>query len=157
MLDKIKKGKESGFTIVEVMIVLAIAGLIILVVFLAVPALQRNSRNTQRNSDASLIAGAVNECLSNRNGQPAQCSDPANTTTNLGQYIDTTKLRQFTTVGTGTAAPTAAAEFTTINIAFGRKCDAAGALSVAGPARAVALVFNTENQSGGAVTRCVDV
>jgi prepilin-type N-terminal cleavage/methylation domain-containing protein len=50
MLHNLKKRNE-GFTIIEVMIVLAIAGLIMLVVFLAVPALQRNSRNTQRNND----------------------------------------------------------------------------------------------------------
>jgi prepilin-type N-terminal cleavage/methylation domain-containing protein len=40
--------KADGFTIIEVMIVLAIAGLIMLVVFLAVPSLQRNSRNEPR-------------------------------------------------------------------------------------------------------------
>jgi prepilin-type N-terminal cleavage/methylation domain-containing protein len=37
MLNKIQKRKEDGFTIIEVLIVLAIAGLIMLVVFLAVP------------------------------------------------------------------------------------------------------------------------
>lgn len=35
------KNSPRGFTIVEVMIVLAIAGLIMLIVFLAIPALQR--------------------------------------------------------------------------------------------------------------------
>ncbi|PJE65022.1 hypothetical protein COU91_03785, partial [Candidatus Saccharibacteria bacterium CG10_big_fil_rev_8_21_14_0_10_47_8] len=63
------KKKEEGFTIIEVMIVLAIAGLIILIVFLAVPALQRNSRNTQRKNDASHLAGLVNEYVANHNGQ----------------------------------------------------------------------------------------
>jgi prepilin-type N-terminal cleavage/methylation domain-containing protein len=37
---------RTGFTIIEVMIVLAIAGLILLIVFLAVPALEREARNT---------------------------------------------------------------------------------------------------------------
>ena len=40
MLNKIKKDNK-GFTIIEVLIVLAIAGLIMLTVFLAVPSLQR--------------------------------------------------------------------------------------------------------------------
>ena len=40
MLNKLKKSDKDGFTIIEVMIVLAIAGLILLIVFLAVPALQ---------------------------------------------------------------------------------------------------------------------
>ena len=47
MLSKLKKSNQ-GFTIIEVMIVLAIAGLILLIVFLAVPALQRNGRNTTK-------------------------------------------------------------------------------------------------------------
>jgi len=66
MLSNIKKRTE-GFTIIEVLIVLAIAGLILLIVFLAVPALQRNSRNTQRKNDVSALLGAVSE-YSNNNG-----------------------------------------------------------------------------------------
>lgn len=156
MLDSIQKRKEQGFTIVEVMIVLAIAGLIILVVFLAVPALQRNSRNTQRSNDASLVGAAVNECLTNRNGQVTSCNTPAL----LGAYVDTTKLRQFTTVGVTTAAPASGTtpDFATINVAFSSKCDAAGATRVATTTqRSIALLFNTENASGGAVTRCQEV
>ncbi|MBS7346174.1 MAG: type II secretion system protein, partial [Candidatus Sacchiramonaceae bacterium] len=42
------KHKKYGFTIIEVVLVLAIAGLIFLVVFIALPALQRNQRDTQR-------------------------------------------------------------------------------------------------------------
>ncbi len=72
MLSKLKRTKieksEKGFTIIEVMIVLAIAGLILLIVFLAVPALQRNSRNTQRKSDASGIAASIATYISNNNG-----------------------------------------------------------------------------------------
>jgi prepilin-type N-terminal cleavage/methylation domain-containing protein len=67
MLKKLTK-ENKGFTIIEVLIVLAIAGLILLIVFLAVPALQRNSRNTQRRNDvAALLAGAT-EFSNNNNG-----------------------------------------------------------------------------------------
>jgi prepilin-type N-terminal cleavage/methylation domain-containing protein len=60
MLSKIKKSNNSeGFTIIEVMIVLAIAALILLIVLLAVPALQRSANNTSRKNDASAIEGAV--------------------------------------------------------------------------------------------------
>lgn len=69
MLAKIKKLQtEKGFTLIEVMIVLAIAGLILLVVFLAVPALQRNARNTTRREDAGNVLAAVNEYVANNNG-----------------------------------------------------------------------------------------
>jgi prepilin-type N-terminal cleavage/methylation domain-containing protein len=70
MLSKIRQTqKEKGFTIIEVLIVLAIAGLILLVVFLAVPALQRNARNTQRTEDAGNILSAISEYVGNNNGQ----------------------------------------------------------------------------------------
>jgi len=59
----------TGFTIIEVLIVLAIAGLILLIVFLAVPALQRNSRNTQRRSEIARMVGALQEGITNNGGQ----------------------------------------------------------------------------------------
>ena len=49
------KKDQKGFTIIEVMIVLAIAGLIIAVVLVAVPQLQRNQRNNARKSILSRI------------------------------------------------------------------------------------------------------
>jgi prepilin-type N-terminal cleavage/methylation domain-containing protein len=74
---KLKLKDQKGFTIIEVLIVLAIAGLIMLIVFLAVPALQRNQRNNARNADASRWAAAVSECLSNRNGVTTSCNTAA--------------------------------------------------------------------------------
>jgi prepilin-type N-terminal cleavage/methylation domain-containing protein len=59
---------KKGFTIIEVLIVLAIAGVIMLVVFLTVPQLQRYSRNTQRKSDIVKLLGAVSEYESNNLG-----------------------------------------------------------------------------------------
>ena len=55
--------KKSGFTIIEVVLVLAIAGLIFLLVFLALPALQSNQRDTQRKNDAAMLATAVREYM----------------------------------------------------------------------------------------------
>lgn len=46
---------KSGFTIIEVVLVLAIAGLIFLMVFVALPALQRSQRDTQRRNDMSRV------------------------------------------------------------------------------------------------------
>src|SRR5579864_1110798 len=73
MLQKLNK-REKGFTIIEVLIVLAIAGLILLIVFLAVPALQRNARNTTRKNDAAALLGALSEFTNNNGGAfPADC------------------------------------------------------------------------------------
>jgi prepilin-type N-terminal cleavage/methylation domain-containing protein len=68
MLKQLKKNNSKGFTIIEVMIVLAIAALILLIVFLAVPALQRSSRNTQRKNDVGRIGSAATTIVSNGNG-----------------------------------------------------------------------------------------
>lgn len=63
--------KEKGFTIIEVVLVLAIAGLIFLMVFIALPALQRNQRDTQRKNDLSRAQTAVQNFQSNnRNKLP---------------------------------------------------------------------------------------
>lgn len=50
---------HKGFTIIEVVLVLAIAGLIFLMVFVALPALQRSQRDTQRRNDMSRLATAL--------------------------------------------------------------------------------------------------
>jgi prepilin-type N-terminal cleavage/methylation domain-containing protein len=60
--------KETGFTIIEVMMVLAIAGMIMLIIFLAIPALQRSSRNNQRKQDVSAVLGAVTQYMLNNSG-----------------------------------------------------------------------------------------
>ena len=55
------KKQKKGFTIIEVVLVLAIAGLIFLMVFIALPALQRAQRNTKRKNDLSRIMTAVTQ------------------------------------------------------------------------------------------------
>ena len=52
---KFKNNKSKGFTIIEVLIVLAIAALILLIVFLAVPQLNNNFHDYQRKQDAAKI------------------------------------------------------------------------------------------------------
>ena len=64
------KTNKKGFTIIEVVLVLAIAGLIFLMVFIALPALQRSQRNTQRSDDMSRILTAANSYQTNNNGKP---------------------------------------------------------------------------------------
>ncbi len=60
--------KEKGFTIIEVVLVLAIAGLIFMMVFIALPALQRSQRDTQRKNDLSRLVTALNSYQSNNRG-----------------------------------------------------------------------------------------
>lgn len=58
----------KGFTIIEVVLVLAIAGLIFLMVFIALPALQSGQRDTARKNDVSAMASAVTSYTSNNRG-----------------------------------------------------------------------------------------
>ena len=55
------KTNKKGFTIIEVVLVLAIAGLIFLMVFIALPALQRSQRNTRRRQDMARILSAFTD------------------------------------------------------------------------------------------------
>ena len=59
---------NPAFTIIEVVLVLAIAGLIFLMVFIALPALQRNQRDTQRKNDMSRLKTTIDSYKSNNRG-----------------------------------------------------------------------------------------
>lgn len=60
--------KQKGFTIIEVVLVLAIAGLIFLMVFIALPALQRNQRDSQRRSDVGRFVSQLSSYATNNRG-----------------------------------------------------------------------------------------
>jgi len=60
--------KDKGFTIIEVVLVLAIAGLIFLMVFIALPALQRSQRDTARKSDVGVVSSAITSYTANNRG-----------------------------------------------------------------------------------------
>ena len=74
---------NRGFTIIEVVLVLAIAGLIFLMVFLAWPALQRSQRDTQRRSDVTRFVSQVNSYATNNKG-----SIPKTDTGSINSFLD---------------------------------------------------------------------
>jgi prepilin-type N-terminal cleavage/methylation domain-containing protein len=152
-MSNIKNRKEGGFTIIEVLIVLMIAGLIMLIVFLAVPALQRSSRNTQRKNDASRIATAANEFVSNNNGTMPTSTDLSTITDSAG------KLGQYDASDVKLAAGTQSAlsgtsGLSTIRIVTGAKCGTSGA-TAAGQSRQFAVQYMVET-SGGQQATCQD-
>lgn len=146
-----KRKAASGFTIIEVMIVLAIAGLIMLIVFLAVPSLQRNSRNTQRRNDVAALLGAVSEYADNNSGilpgaatlsgssvyfcASGTCSASNGTPANVGFYSSGT-------VTLATAVPGSTPTNDTVYILKGFTCS--GNSPVAGSARSVVAYFSVE-------------
>lgn len=74
-----QKNKQGGFTIIEVVLVLAIAGLIFLMVFIALPALQRSQRDTQRRDDVSRMVSQLNSYATNNRGSLPTTSGQLNT------------------------------------------------------------------------------
>ncbi len=69
--------KQEGFTLIEVVLVLAIAGLIMVIVFLALSGAQKSRRDTARKSDANRLLAAIESCAGNNNGAYTSCSpDP---------------------------------------------------------------------------------
>ena len=101
MIDQ-TKGQQKGFTIIEVVLVLAIAALIFLMVFIALPALQRGQRDTARKQDANTVVTALNTWKGNHRGSmPDFVGGGSDKTTflkdyvkNLGQY-DVTETDSF--------------------------------------------------------------
>lgn len=81
--------KAKGFTIIEVVLVLAIAGLIFLVVFLALPALQRGQRDGQRKADLGKFMSQVVAYQSNNQSLlPGQTStNPSSTSAAWNSYV----------------------------------------------------------------------
>ena len=153
------KTREKGFTIIEVLIVLAIAGLILLVVFLAVPALQRNSRNTQRKNDVSGVLAGLSEYSNNNSGAlpdllytaGAGTSDfewrktgaTTGTQVKLGLYADT----DINYNRSSNAAIGGARVLGTVFVRGNAKCNAAGD-DVGGAnatSRSIAVVYGVEN------------
>lgn len=151
-----KSTNKQGFTIIEVVLVLAIAALIFLMVFIALPALQRNQRDTARKNDASTVAAAVQSFVSNE--RKSITSADAGT---LRNYVD--KLDQYDKANIQVAANTttnptlegssAAETVSTIVVTPKAKCS--GSSNAAGNARSATVRIKME--SGTGIYHCIDV
>jgi prepilin-type N-terminal cleavage/methylation domain-containing protein len=159
MLNKIQKRKEGGFTIIEVLIVLAIAGLIMLVVFLAVPALQRNSRNTQYRNEASQLLTAYSEVSSNAGGSVLSPSGSGTAGSDAASVLAAVNNKNITTVTIATetgGTPPATGVTNAALIRTGAKCTAPNSSSTdPGSTRQVAILFNVETSST-TQAQCID-
>lgn len=151
---KTKLNNQKGFTIIEVLIVLAIAGLILLIVFLAVPALQRNSRNTQRRNEVAGILGGVNEFANNNNGKlPTAGAQETEALTNSKINFYSGAV---TWVSGGVANTTTD---TTVVIVKAAKCgnvapNTTNSDAVGGSARQFVALFTVESGDGTGTKQC---
>jgi len=154
MKNNIKKRAE-GFTIIEVLIVLAIAMVIILIVFFAIPGLRRNSRNTQRRTEVSRYAGAVSEWANNNNGVlPSLAADLTTPATGVNAFANMSVLTAPTAVtGAGVVANTATV--TTILFVTGTVCAGTNATNVNASTRQFTILYATESSTGTAIPQCL--
>lgn len=145
------KPKTQGFTIIEVVLVLAIAGLIFLIVFLALPALQRSQRDTQRKQDLSRFMSQLTQYQSNHQGSiPSGTGNGAWDTsfvsaylTNNGQTFNDPQTGSSYTVNvytTTTTQPSAAGQ---LYVYTGYNCSG-GSLNSTSKARDVAALIYLE-------------
>lgn len=145
--------KEKGFTIIEVVLVLAIAGLIFLMVFIALPALQRSQRDTQRKQDLSRAATALTSYTSNNRGAlPANQAAWNNLTTgyltaNGDTYIDPSGVN-YTFAAGKVPVPAFTTATSVIYYTTKASCASDGTLNNTGASRQVALQMALE---GGGV------
>lgn len=81
--------KQKGFTIIEVVLVLAIAGLIFLMVFIALPALQRSQADTARRQDVGKLTSEITTYQTNNRGAvPDFANNKPSFATFRTQYLD---------------------------------------------------------------------
>lgn len=148
-MSKYQTKRSEGFTIIEVLIVLAIAGLIMLVVFLAVPNLQRNSRNNSYRSEANNILAAYTEISSNKNGAVLTASNSGTAGSDAEKVKQAANSQNITTVVIEAQSGSTAASLTQAVLRTGAKCTAAdSATTPAGSSRQVALLYMVETASG---------
>lgn len=162
MLRKTHK-HQDGFTIIEIMIVLAIAGLIMLIVFLAVPALQRSARNTQRKNDVSAISAAIANYIDNNGGalpaniggtnSPLQicgssCATGNTETATLGYYVATD-------VSIGTSPPATQTD-ADVYLDLGYGCNANNTGVGNATPRTVAVLYAVESSTSTVSQQCTE-
>lgn len=154
LLRKVEKGtmsrqqlKEKGFTIIEVVLVLAIAALIFLMVFIALPALQSSQRDTARKNDVSIVAAAVNSWSGNNRGAGLD----ALTTEALAEYMDGLSDNTTSTTVVTDELPTTTVDGT-VTVVMGATCGSVGAdgevTLAAGTVRQYATITRLEGGSG---------
>ena len=167
MLKQSPKHKSEGFTIIEVLIVLAIAGLIMIVIFLAVPALNRSGRNNVLiNNVKSIMAATSNYPTQNGGLLPGSVGLASGVVTigDSGTNQETAKVDgSITNVvlngTTITATGGGASSVGTVQVITGTNavCNAtASGLGTAGSAspRAVAVLYVAESGSGN-ILKCL--
>ena len=140
--------KQKVFTIIEVVLVLAIAALIFLMVFIALPALNRNARDQSRKTVQGKVVSAIGTYATNhRNQQYTNVID-------LAPYLDVTQpasagntldnVDGYILEGANSFSAEAVTQ-DKITLIKGSKCNTNGDGVAPGSSRNVAVLIRMEN------------
>jgi competence protein ComGC len=149
----------AGFTVVEMFIVLAIAGMILLMIFLAIPTLERNSRNNQRRQDVQTILAAVSHWELNHSGDV-----PITPADNFLQY-DVSKMSYYdpttqvssTKLSAGAAEPFHPPDLDKVYVYNYQKCNPASpgnSTPLGAGFNDVVAIYAVESGNGTAASQC---
>lgn len=151
--------RQKGFTIIEVVLVLAVAALILLMVFTAWQNLQKSERDGQRQRDMSNIVGKISQYGSATRGAIPSTRSISSFVTKYLSGNGTTAGDEYTdpTTGAGysfTTTTTDPTDLGIVNYRTGVVCGSDGAVTSTGAStRNYALRIKLESQ---AVLYCVD-
>jgi prepilin-type N-terminal cleavage/methylation domain-containing protein len=126
--------KKSGFTLIEIVIVLAIAALIMVIVFVAVQGAQRSRRDTTVRNSASQTLAAMEQFASNNSGTYPTATLPSGYTTNISP-----------TPAYSTTTPTAAVPG--VVYSSGKPCNGNVLATTGGNANNAAVMYWSETSS----------
>lgn len=164
-MQKLHKRKSEGFTIVETLIVLAIVGVMMIVVFLAVPALNRSSHNSGYKTDANNLLAAVSEYAGNNGGvlptdqtSTDNVKSSANTKSITVLNFGGANPAAAPTITYGVTASSTVANLSSAVLVTGVKCTAtnSGMLTKTGAGtRSFSIVYAIET-TGTPTLQCID-
>ena len=156
---------QKGFTIIEVVLVLAIAGLIFLMVFIALPALQSGQRDNARKNDVSIVASAINDYTSGNRGTAPTTGTIANYITGVSDNTDPSLITIQARGSTSNSPVAVSVKDAEVKVVSGATCDSpagkkgadGNASHPTGPGTKRQYAVITLLEAGGGTSFCQDV
>ncbi len=150
-----QKDSQRGFTIIEILIVLAVAGLILSLILVVIPTLQRNGRNNQRKQDVQAILGGVSHYALNNSG-----NFPSNNSFTGGinlSYYEPGSIEIQSRAPRQNAVPVTPLDLDRVLVANHQKCDGDSPTPFAAGYSDTVALYMTETGSGNTAQRCVEL
>ncbi len=139
--------KQTGFTLIEIVIVLAIAALIMVIVFLAVQGAQRSQRDNTNKAAAGQALAQAEQFLANNSGQYPTTAMPASYVEKIKSSIDTNP-----STAVGAVAAFAKDSFGKITVSTKATCSTDKTAIIAGGNTQAAVLWYSE---GAGQSQCI--